>query len=420
MKNIFTIVFCFCSILNALANDTLFFKHNAISVESRENAVLYKLTEVVGEDSNQVLETTYTLDNRIVARTFYIDYQSKIKHGDQLFFYDNSIRSRKEQYYNGKQNGLSTSYSVHGDIVKQSLYRNGDLLSDTVLVNPDSLYHLSNKGWMEDMPIFYDCIDLKTKEKRDSCTGFMIRNFIGKNTKYPAGARDNDISGKIYVRVIMNDQGTLDEIEVVKTVRNGQLLADEAIRVTLSLPKMIPGSQYGENVPVQYTVPVNFMLEGSHENELENGYEEESGKLRGNTLSDVFILSFVSQRGYREMGLKIQNVDRMPIWTGCHLKGTAETEDDCTEWRLARYVNKNVVYPEEWKTEKIRAICVMIFDVDKTGKVESIRNMDKDQVPIEMHNAAVAVIESLPDFIPAKLNGKPVNFTFNVAVRFKY
>ncbi|PIE86400.1 MAG: energy transducer TonB [Bacteroidia bacterium] len=86
-----------------------------------------------------------------------------------------------------------------------------------------------------------------------------LRTFIAKNVQYPTIARENDIKGKVYVRFVVTEKGTVDKVTVARGV--DPLLDAEAIRVVKKLPKWKPGKQRGKNVKVWYTVPINFQLQ---------------------------------------------------------------------------------------------------------------------------------------------------------------
>ncbi len=86
-----------------------------------------------------------------------------------------------------------------------------------------------------------------------------LRKYIAQNVKYPNIARENDIQGKVYVRFVVTEKGTVENVQIARGV--DPLLDKEAIRVVESLPKWSPGEQGGKKVKVWYTVPINFQLQ---------------------------------------------------------------------------------------------------------------------------------------------------------------
>ena len=77
-------------------------------------------------------------------------------------------------------------------------------------------------------------------------------------TKYPPMAKEYNITGKVYVRFVVDKSGSVTNVEVVRGVDKS--LDAEAVRVIKSLPKYKPGKQRGKAVKVMFTVPINFTL----------------------------------------------------------------------------------------------------------------------------------------------------------------
>lgn len=82
--------------------------------------------------------------------------------------------------------------------------------------------------------------------------------FLTDSLRYPKEARKKNIQGKVFVRFIVTESGELKDITVIRGLPYG--LSEEAIRVVKLMPKWIPGSQLGKNVPIQFTLPINFVL----------------------------------------------------------------------------------------------------------------------------------------------------------------
>ncbi len=85
-----------------------------------------------------------------------------------------------------------------------------------------------------------------------------LLEFMRKNIKYPADAREQNIVGRVLVAFIINKDGLIQEPEVVKSVHPS--LDAEAVRLISSMPNWKPGIQRGKPVRTRYTLPVNFRL----------------------------------------------------------------------------------------------------------------------------------------------------------------
>ena len=83
--------------------------------------------------------------------------------------------------------------------------------------------------------------------------------YIADNIKYPAKAREKGIKGLVYVNFIVEPDGSVSNIKVLRGIGGG--CDEEAVRLVESMPKFKPGMQDGEAVRVSYTVPIFFRLE---------------------------------------------------------------------------------------------------------------------------------------------------------------
>jgi TonB family protein len=70
----------------------------------------------------------------------------------------------------------------------------------------------------------------------------------------------NKLVGKVYVKFIVERDGSLSDITIVKS--SVPEANAEAIAVFRASPKWKPGLQNGKPIRVQFTVPVNFSLRG--------------------------------------------------------------------------------------------------------------------------------------------------------------
>jgi len=85
-----------------------------------------------------------------------------------------------------------------------------------------------------------------------------LMKYIQKHVKYPAIAKEYNITGKVYVSFIVDKSGSVTNVKIVRGVDKN--LDAEAVRVVKSLPKYKPGKQRGLPVRVMFTIPINFTL----------------------------------------------------------------------------------------------------------------------------------------------------------------
>jgi protein TonB len=86
----------------------------------------------------------------------------------------------------------------------------------------------------------------------------MFYKFLQYNIRYPAKAFENKIQGKVFVSFVVEKDGSLTDIKVLRGIGGG--CDEEAVRVMNTSPKWRPGIQNGRPVRVQYTMPIGFNL----------------------------------------------------------------------------------------------------------------------------------------------------------------
>ncbi len=82
--------------------------------------------------------------------------------------------------------------------------------------------------------------------------------YLGKNIRYPEQARRMGVEGRVFVEFVVDKDGALTNVKVVKGIGAG--CDEEAVRIVKSAPNWTPGRQRGRPVKVKMTVPVFFKL----------------------------------------------------------------------------------------------------------------------------------------------------------------
>ena len=86
-----------------------------------------------------------------------------------------------------------------------------------------------------------------------------LGKYLQKNIRYPKSAQRANIQGKVFLTFVVNGQGHISNVQVLKGVGFG--CDEEAIRVVQSMPPWTPGKQGGRAVSVKYTLPISFTLQ---------------------------------------------------------------------------------------------------------------------------------------------------------------
>ncbi|HEY1025242.1 MAG TPA: energy transducer TonB [Sphingobacteriaceae bacterium] len=102
--------------------------------------------------------------------------------------------------------------------------------------------------------------DLGTVEGVPEFTGGQreLSRYLATNLKYPAAARQNNVQGKVYVSFVVEKNGDLSGIYVIKGIGGG--CDEEAMKVLRNSPAWKPGTVAGKPVRTSYTLPITFRM----------------------------------------------------------------------------------------------------------------------------------------------------------------
>lgn len=85
-----------------------------------------------------------------------------------------------------------------------------------------------------------------------------LMTYLQNNIKYPQMELEAGIGGKVFVKFVVNADGSISTAEILKGVNGGDGLSKEALRVVRAMPKWKPGKQGDNYVPVYFNLPIKF------------------------------------------------------------------------------------------------------------------------------------------------------------------
>ena len=122
-----------------------------------------------------------------------------------------------------------------------------------LIIDPDKVdQYLAER---KDTINVYDCV-----EQMPSFPGGSqkLKEFIEENLRYPKELEETCIQGRVIVRFVVERNGKLSNVKVVKSV--DPVLDKEALRIVKLMPRWIPGRQNGITVRVKCYIPIIFRL----------------------------------------------------------------------------------------------------------------------------------------------------------------
>ena len=84
--------------------------------------------------------------------------------------------------------------------------------------------------------------------------------WLGTHVQYPEEAREKGLQGRVLVTFVVEKDGSIGNVRVVKSKPEMALLEEEAVRLVRAMPKWKPGKSHGKKVRVQFNLPIQFNL----------------------------------------------------------------------------------------------------------------------------------------------------------------
>lgn len=219
-----------------------------------------------------------------------------------------------------------------------------------------------------------------------------ITAAIQERLVYPAEARRNQVTGRVFLSFVVNTAGAVQDVKVVKGIGSG---CDEAaVQAAQQLPRFIPGKQNGRVVSVSFTVPVTFQDPG-------NAATPPAGR----------VFSYVEQ---------------MPRLAGAPAASAApvgKVAEDLSaryaaeQTALLKVLQKNLVLPAEVVDGRSEGVVYTSFTVTATGEVTEAKIARGLCAACDA--AVLATVRKLPRFVPGRQGGQPVAVSLNLPVTLK-
>lgn len=243
MKQILTcIAACLAGFNLLLAQDTIYIGRRLNRVIVKDSAVEYNVLHYLSADSMQLKEYTYYITGELKSITKFRNYRK----------YEMIDTSRK--WYQGGQLQLLEIYKPNDELIRKTYWEDGRLRRNEHL-KKDKV--ISGKVWdhkgveLEYFPYMVLPAFPGGDEKR--------MNYLLQNVKYPYEARENNISGTVYVSFIVEKDGKIKDAWLLRSVH--PWLDEEALRVIRAMPNWEPGKLEGVPIRTHFNMPLKFTLQ---------------------------------------------------------------------------------------------------------------------------------------------------------------
>lgn len=164
---------------------------------------------------------------------------------------------------------------------------------------------------------------------------------------------------------------------------------------------------------------------------LENQEEQPMNQLDPNDIESINVLKGESaQTKYGDRGAngvveiytkgfkKDVQVDEMPRFAaGCEDLATSSQKDACSKKALISYILSNMKYPKAAKAAGVEGKVMVSFTVKKDGKV-AYPKVKGGSTDANLQKEALRIVNSMPNWVPGTLQGKPVDVEMNLPFTF--
>lgn len=246
------------------ATKTVYFDADWNTLSSAENATYYR--DCYKKDSLWVTKE-YFITKEIRLKGGYIDdsfsakegpfvfyykggqkksegvYHENIHQGEWTYWYESGMLDGKGLYVKGEESGVWKWYFENGQQSSEETYTAGEVTQLQFWDSTGEQNHTTHAVLI--MPEF------KGGEE-------AMMTYLARTLKYPATAREDNIEGQVVLEFIVNPDGQITKIEVIKSVCTA--LDNEAVRVVGLMKPWNPGRQHNRPVSFRYTLPVIFRL----------------------------------------------------------------------------------------------------------------------------------------------------------------
>lgn len=201
------------------------------------------------------------LHANLFAQTACVQYDSNFT-GFCSEYYSNGKTKWIKEFKDGQAVGIWMNFDEKGNLVKQlntSLKR--DSLVKRFKFDDEEQLPFDGFGdviWCGENS---DLLWLNCGEARFAGTADEMNKFITENLVYPPDAVDLGLQGKCFVKFVVEVDGTLTHVSIVKGVPDCPQCDKEAIRVVKMMPPWIPETFQGKKVRSWAQLPINFTLE---------------------------------------------------------------------------------------------------------------------------------------------------------------
>lgn len=187
-------------------------------------------------------------------------------------YHTNSQVSWIKEYKEGKATGIWMYFNEEGVLTKQlNTALKKDSLDKIVMNHSVNQQYdgFANEGFTEGIS-YFDPAEMEIKAPQgDEVLTFVeedaqfignLNDYITKKLVYPKELSDMDVTGKCYVKFVVEKDGQISNISVIRGVPDCPQCDKEAVRLVKSMPLWKAAKNGGKAVRAWRQIPISFTL----------------------------------------------------------------------------------------------------------------------------------------------------------------
>ena len=164
--------------------------------------------------------------------------------GAYVGYHDNGRPEEKGQFLDGYRQGQWTGYHENGQLYYEEEWKAGELVSGKSYSEDGTKSYTYRQP--AEMPAYPDGLPGLTR-------------YLSRTLRYPATARRVRMQGEVVIGFTVDEQGAVADAKVLKPLFPD--CDEEALRVVRSMERWQPGRVKGRPVPVDYSLPLRFVMQ---------------------------------------------------------------------------------------------------------------------------------------------------------------
>lgn len=217
-----------------------YYKYGAVS-----NVLHYSNDSAIG------IEKVYYEDGKLESEIPFTD--NKIN-GTLIWYNEYGVVKETVDFVNGELDGHVIMYYINKDTQRNDLYKKGKLKSGICYKPGDSVIQYFAKSPEGPPDAIYTVAPEMPKFPGD------FNKWIISNIQYPSFEKKHNITGTVYITFVIEADGSVSNVKVLRGVADGPGLDNEAIRVISAMPKWAPGVRNSLNIRFHLNLPIHFTL----------------------------------------------------------------------------------------------------------------------------------------------------------------